>query len=317
MTTSAAPQVLYVASDRIGDCILASGIIRELGRETPGCAITVACGRHAAPLFRSAPGVSRVIVLNKKKAGGHWFDLWGAAIGTHWRTVVDIRGSALAYLLRADRRRVYSRKFEIGGPKVETISLMMQADRVLEPELFLDAAAHAEAAAILGSDPRPILALAPIASVEDRSWPAECWGQLVEQLRVEPRFADWRFMLVGGPGDREAAASALAAAGDRAIDFVGKGDIMAAAAAISRSTLFVGNDSGLMHIAAASGRPTLGLFGPSEWWLKAPWGPAGRIVASCEVRGEFAPIQVLSVDRVAGAVLSLHDEFVAALSPAP
>jgi heptosyltransferase-3 len=317
MTTVGAPQALYVASDRIGDCVLASGIVRELGRETPGCEITVACGRHAAPLFRSAPGVVRIIVLDKKKAGGHWLDLWRATVGTRWGTVVDIRGSALAWLLRADRRRVYNRKFETGSPKVETISAMMQADRTLEPELFLDQAARDDAEVVLGADASPILALSPIASVDYRSWPADRWGELVGRLRAEPRFAGWRIMLVGGPGDRDAAAPALAAAGADAIDFIGKGDIQAAAAAIARSTLFVGNDSGLMHIAAAAGTPTLGLFGPSEWWLKAPWGSKGRVIAAGETREQRLSIQALSVDRVFQAVLSLHDDFVASSGVAP
>jgi heptosyltransferase-3 len=315
--TAPARPALYVASDRIGDCVLASGIIRELGRETPGCEITVACGRHAASLFRSAPGVTRVIALDKKKAGGHWLDLWKVAIGTRWGTVVDIRGSALAWLLRADRRRVYSRKFETGTPKVETISSMMQAGRTLEPELFLDAKAHADAATVIGDDPRPILALSPIASVEDRSWPAARWGELVETLKAQPRFAGWRFMLVGGPADREAATPALLSAGADAIDFIGQGDIQAAAAAIARSTLFVGNDSGLMHIAAAVGAPTLGLFGPSEWWLKAPWGPKGRIVTAGDSREAPVSIQTLGVDKVARAVLALHDDFVDASPVTP
>ncbi|HBY42917.1 glycosyltransferase family 9 protein, partial [Brevundimonas sp.] len=99
--------------------------------------------------------------------------------------------------------------------------------------------------------------------------------------------------------------------GPRAIDCVGKGDILCSAAAIDRATLFVGNDSGLMHVSAALGRPTLGLFGPTEWWLYGPWGPKTRTAASNETRGQFAPIEDLSVDHVFDAVLDLHDAYVA------
>ena len=42
--------------------------------------------------------------------------------------------------------------------------------------------------------------------------------------------------------------------------------------------LFIGNDSGAMHLAAAAGVPTLGLFGPSDDRLYAPWGPHCRVV---------------------------------------
>ena len=191
----------------------------------------------------------------------------------------------------------------------------MGADRPLPPELFIDARAEAEAGAVIdtqlagGAGPGPILALAPIAVQPGKSWPAERWGALVERLKAEPRFDDWRFMLVGGPGDQAPAAPALVAAGDRGIDCVGKGDVLLAAAAIRRSTLFVGNDSGLMHVAAATGTPTLGLFGPTEWWLYGPHGPKGRTVAANVERGRFAPIEDLTVDQVVAAVLALHDEF--------
>ncbi|MFZ2004976.1 MAG: glycosyltransferase family 9 protein, partial [Stellaceae bacterium] len=57
----------------------------------------------------------------------------------------------------------------------------------------------------------------------------------------------------------------------RVIDLIGI-DLLVAAAALRRSAMFIGNDTGLMHIAAASGTPTLGLFGPSPVDQYAPWG---------------------------------------------
>lgn len=307
------PRVLFVSSNRIGDCVISSGVIREISRQLPGARITVAAGRPPAPLFRSAPGVERVIILDKKPMSGHWLDLWQQVRGTRWDLVVDIRGSALAWTVPAQRRVVYTRKWETGLRKVEMVSRLMGAETPLDPEIFLDDQARAEAAAVIdpqlqaGSGPGPILALAPIAHQPGKSWPADRWGQLVEQLSADARFDGWRFMPVGGPGDRPPATPALEAAGDRGIDCVGKGDILCSAAAIDRATLFVGNDSGLMHVAAALGQPTLGLFGPTEWWLYGPWGPRTRTVASNETRGQFAPIEDLTVERVFSAVVDLYD----------
>ena len=313
-----APKVLFVTSNRIGDCVISSGIIREIGRQLPGAEITVAAGRPPAPFFRAAPGVVRTIVLDKKKAAGHWLDLWKQVVGTRWDLVIDIRGSALSYLVPTKRRVVYNRSWETGLRKVEMVSRLMGSSTPLDPEIWLDAEARAEAAAVIdpqlveGTGRGLIIALAPIAHQPGKSWPAERWGELVARLMAEPRFDGWRFMPVGGPGDRPPATPALETAGSRAIDFVGKGDILASAAAIDRAALFVGNDSGLMHVAAALGRPTLGLFGPTEWWLYGPWGPRTRTVASNETRGQFAPIEDLSVDHVFDAVLALHDDFIGA-----
>ena len=61
-----------------------------------------------------------------------------------------------------------------------------------------------------------------------------------------------------------------------AIDLCGVLTLPEAAECLARATLFVGNDSGLMHLAAAAGAPTLGLFGPGE---PARYAPAGRRTA--------------------------------------
>jgi ADP-heptose:LPS heptosyltransferase len=84
-------------------------------------------------------------------------------------------------------------------------------------------------------------------------------------------------MIVGGPGD-EAAAAPLrhAFAPERRIDLVGRADLLTAYAALQGADLFVGADSGLTHLAAAAGAPTLALFGPSDERLYAPWGPGAR-----------------------------------------
>ncbi|MGC1301369.1 MAG: glycosyltransferase family 9 protein, partial [Caulobacteraceae bacterium] len=57
---------------------------------------------------------------------------------------------------------------------------------------------------------------------------------------------------------------------------VGRVDLLTAYALLKRARLFIGNDSGLMHLSAAAGAPTLGLFGPSDERLYAPWGPKAR-----------------------------------------
>jgi hypothetical protein len=156
-----ARKVLFVTSNRIGDCVISSGVIREIARQVPGAGITVACGRPPAPFFRSAPEVERVIILDKKKMAGHWFDLWRQVVGTRWDLVIDIRGSALSYLIPAKRRVVYNRGWETGLRKVEMVSRMMGAPAPLDPEIFLDARAFADRQAVLdpqlagGERPRP------------------------------------------------------------------------------------------------------------------------------------------------------------------
>src|SRR5690606_941321 len=81
--------------------------------------------------------------------------------------------------------------------------------------------------------------------------------------------------------------------GDRLIDLVGKVDPLTAYACLKRARLFIGNDSGVMHLAAAAGSPTLGLFGPSDETLYAPWGPHTRALRGGRT---FAQLKALDAE---------------------
>ncbi|MGY9001524.1 MAG: glycosyltransferase family 9 protein, partial [Rhodospirillales bacterium] len=76
---------------------------------------------------------------------------------------------------------------------------------------------------------------------------------------------------------------------DRLIDLIGRIDLLTAYACLKRSAFFIGNDSGLMHLAAASGTPTLGLFGPTQEELYAPWGDNTAIVRTTVPYQEIFP----------------------------
>jgi ADP-heptose:LPS heptosyltransferase len=75
-------------------------------------------------------------------------------------------------------------------------------------------------------------------------------------------------------------AAPLLAALPGALDLVGMLSLPEAAAVLRRSALFIGNDSGLMHLAAAAGAPTVGLFGPTDATIYRPAGPRATAVVA-------------------------------------
>ncbi|MBV9521439.1 MAG: glycosyltransferase family 9 protein, partial [Alphaproteobacteria bacterium] len=93
-------RVLFVTATRIGDAVLSTGILGELVERHAGARLTIAAGPAAAPLFEAVPGLERLIVLEKRRFARHWLGLYAAVAGTAWDLVIDLRGSALAYLLR-------------------------------------------------------------------------------------------------------------------------------------------------------------------------------------------------------------------------
>lgn len=265
--------ILFVTSNRIGDAVLSSGLLSHLHEQWPAARITVACGPLAAPLFATAPGVVRVEALTKSKRAGHWRRLWLNAVTTRWDMVVDLRGSALAWLLWARKRYVLSPARGLVH-RVRHVATLLGVDPPPQPRIAVSDAIKARAAALIPSD-KPVLAVGPTANWPGKQWPGDRFVAVIAALTGPGGILDGaRVAVFAGPDETEAARDVTAALPpDRCIDLAGQVDLPTAYACLARADLFVGNDSGLMHLAAASGTPTLGLFGPSREELYAPWGP--------------------------------------------
>jgi ADP-heptose:LPS heptosyltransferase len=272
--------ILFITATRIGDAVLSSGLIRKLAEEIPNARFTIVAGPAAAPLFVDIPNLDEVIVFEKSKNSGHWFQLWRRVRRRRWGLVVDLRGSAISGFLSRQRRAVYRRPT---GPPVHKV---IEAARVLgveddPPAPYLFTSPETEAAADeLTAGVGPILALAPSANWVGKTWPLERFAQVAIQLLGEGGpMAGGRLMVLGGPEDAHVIqALRHVVLKERFIGLVGKVDLLTSYACLKRARLFVGNDSGLMHLAAAAGAPTLGLFGPSDERHYAPWGPAAAFV---------------------------------------
>lgn len=271
-------KILFVTSTRIGDAVLSTGLLAHLIETHPDSRITVACGPAAAPLFAATPNVELVIALAKSAAAGHWFALWRACATTLWDLVIDLRASMIAYLLPA-RRRLVLHSRGAAGHRVEGLGRLMGLDPPPVPHLWSSPEQEVEAARLL-PDGGPILAVGPTAKWPGKQWRAERFGELAQRLTAPDGILPAaRIAILGGPSEREAALPMIESVPeDRRIDLVGGLDLLTAHACLNRASLYVGNDSGLMHIAAAAGCPTLGLFGPSRETHYAPWGPRAAFV---------------------------------------
>ena len=265
--------VLFITSTRIGDAVLSTGVLDHILLQYPGARVTIACGPAAAPLFAAVPGLDRVITLRKQRFAGHWLGLWAATVGTKWDVVVDLRGSAISWLLRAGKRLMLKPSAGLRHRVPHNADLFGLGDAPPPPKVWTLPSHLAAAALHIPAGP-PVLAVGPTANWGGKQWPAERFAALVEGLTAADGILPRARVAVFGAASERAMAEPLLAAipAERRIDLVGQLDLLTAHACLERCALYVGNDSGLMHLAAASGTPTLGLFGPSREQVYAPWG---------------------------------------------
>src|SRR5262249_35467344 len=132
----------------------------------------------------------------------------------------------------------------------------------------------------LAAAPHPIVALAPGAVGRGKRWSTANFAEVAKRL-AEGGVGGW------GPGGATGAAMAqqiVTAGGPRVRDLTGNnlGDAVIALATVDAALT---NDSGLMHVAAAIGTPTVGLFGPTSPRL---WGPLNPLAAAIEPPGDYS-----------------------------
>jgi heptosyltransferase III len=282
--------ILLITATRIGDAVLSTGLLSYLIERYGPARLTIATGPLAAPLFEAVPGLERILVVNKRPWSLHWLPLYAAVVPRRWDMVVDLRGSVLAWLLRAGERKVMAK----GDPqqhRVRQLGRLFDLDPPPSPRLWTRPHHERRAAALIPAG-SPVMAIGPAANWRGKEWRAERFAELAQRLIATDGMLPGARVAVLAAGHEHPQAAPLleAVPAHRRIDLVGRVDLPTAAAVLRRCALFIGNDTGLMHLAAAAGTPTLGLFGPSPVEQYAPWGPRAAYVRSAEPRTRmFAP----------------------------
>lgn len=296
-------RILFVSANRIGDAVITCGILDHLIRRYPEARFTLACGPAAAGVYARMPQLERIVLFDKKKNDSHWPKLWRALAFTRWDLAVDIRGSALTYLLAARRRVVRRRR---PGRMFEQHAAMLGIVPAPLPVVWTAAEDRARAAVLLPPG-RPVIGFGATANWAPKVWPAERFASLFRRLAEGP-LPGAVAAVFAGPGEAELAMAApLLAALPEAVDLCGALTIPEAAACIQRCALYVGNDSGLMHLAAASGAPTIGLCGTTldRADEMAPAGLRAAWARSDLARSDRATMESLSVEDVYAACVAM------------
>ncbi len=266
-------QILFVTATRIGDAILSTGLLSYLIKRYPTAHITVAAGPAAAPLFGPMPGLDRIIIMRKKRGSLHWFNLWARCIGRRWDLVIDLRRSLIAWLLFTRERRI-APPTNLSLHRVEHLAATLGLQDSPPGPICWTSPENNDRAALLLPDGPPTIAVAAAANWPGKQWRPEYFASLIDRLTGSTGILpNARIAVLAAEQERDQVTLLLKSIpAARLIDLVGQTELPVAAAVLRRCAFFVGNDSGLMHMSAAMGTPTLGLFGPSITTHYAPWG---------------------------------------------
>ncbi len=296
-------RLLVITLSNIGDVVLTTPVLEALAGHFPNTFIDIFADARSAQLLAAAPYVGDIFLYNKRAGWRERWRLLRALRRRRYRLVVDLRSSIVAYLLRAEQRLCKAGRRRPGLHAAEehfaTLAPLL-AQRVPPPcRLHVTTADRELATQLLAPLPgERWLALAPGANWPGKKWPRDHYRAL---LTLAAKSFDGTIIL-GSQTDAEDARSIVSDALPYVIT-AGTTELRTAAAVLSRAHAFVGNDSGLGHIAAAMGIPTLTPFGPGDPTRYRPWGPR-----ACVVQAPQDNLALLTPQSVWSALEALLDQ---------
>ncbi len=296
MSKKTIPRILVTRLSHIGDCVLTLPLVVELRKAFPNAVITWAIERPGFNLLRGHPDVDRWVIVPR-----NWLRKW-TGIGRLRKTLrgldVDLavdpqsltKSAALAWMSGARRR------IGMGGHHGRELSPWLNNIRIVpESSHLVDRSIELLRGLNIATVPSvPVLPIAPpavkpitrwlnaslgvrtfVAINPGASWPSKRWEPA--RFAAVARFCKDRYefrSVVTWAGEEEFEIAQHIVGESRGAAVVApRTNLQELAALLERAVLFVGCDSGPMHIAAAVGTPCIALFGPTRPQESGPYGP--------------------------------------------
>ena len=329
--------ILIIKLRYIGDVLLATPTIRAIKAARSDAQVTMMVNRGTEEVLRGNPDLDEIMVLDRVSLAAQW-RLIAKLRRRRFDTVIDLtdgdRSAFLSWISGASVRIGFNDEHRWRGKCYTEVvrsvpGVRHRIDRDLAalklmgihasegpPRLWLTGEDKEHANQLLERlgirRDRPIIIIQPGARYWFKAWPHERFAELADRLASDYGCQ----VLIGGTREEEVLAQRIhEAAKSRPISMAGQATLKQFAAIAKCAALFVGNDSGAMHIAAAVGTPLVALFGPSN---PDEWGPCGDHVKvlykgldcracfhpTCE-RGELNCMKQLSVQEVCDAAVQL------------
>ncbi len=291
-------RLLFVTLSNIGDLVMTTPALRALHEAYPEARIDIVADPRSSELLTRCPFLGDLLHRIKREGRTGLYELVRKLRGRRYDAIVDLRTDFLPWLLRGARRSARWQARDYGPHAVEqhfaVVRRVLPAPRAIPDTcIWTTVDDDARAAALLDPLPGPRrLVLAPGANWPGKRWPVAHYAALAEELRDD--FDS--LVLLGNAADVIEAGTRLDALALPTLNLMGRTSLIEATALMRQATLFVGNDSGLGHLASAAGIPSVTVFGPGRPERYRPWGSRATLL--------MAP--GLALDELLPATVAAH-----------
>lgn len=301
-------KILVIRGGAIGDFILTLPVFTALRNHFPEALLEVLGYPHIARIAQLGGLVDRVEAIEARGLAG--FFARNGELSADLQDYFSEFDLIISYLYDPDDFFKANVRRSLRGQFIQGPHRPNESEREHAAKVFLK---PLERLAIFGADPvprlnlsprtsnlTPLLALHPGSGSEYKNWPEKKWSELLTTLAAK---AKYDFLIVGGEVEGEKLQRLAAKLSSNRVEVAQSLPLNELASRLQSCAAFVGHDSGISHLAAALGLPSLIL------WAHTPeeiWSPQGKVVRVIRETGGVKTINVERVRRELDVLLSVH-----------
>ena len=328
-------KILIIKLRYLGDVLLCTPIVRALRQKYPQAQLVCLVNPGTEEILQGNPDIDEVLLLPRtdvfsqlrffRHIRSRGFDcvldltdgdrsaiitaMSGASMKIGFNSENRSRGALYSHCIRENPDSMH--RIEYHG---KTLSILGMHGELEHPHIYVSAKDQEAARRLLEEaqlTSHGWVMIHPTARYWFKAWPPDRFAKLCDGLAKK----QVPVVLVGNHKDREVGAQIQHLAEHKPISLMGRTSVLELAALMKHSSLFIGNDGGPMHMAAAVGCPVLGLFGPTD---PVVWGPKGPNVSvlykgldcvpcfhpGCS-RGEESCMKQITVEEVLSTALRM------------
>jgi len=270
-------KILVISSNLIGDNILCTGVVDYFSKKYHNSKFTFVIGPTAYKIYEHFPNLDKIIIIKKKKYNLHWLQIFKKTISTKWDIIIDFRSSLISYFLIKKKKYIFRKKNNLHH--LNQLSNLFKFDctklKIYNDNQELDIANKTI------SNKFKHVVIFPGGNWKPKLWPVDNFNKLIKL--IDKDYENIKFVIVGSLKEREIFFNQIINNIDeeKIIDLMGQ-SLTLSSAIMKKSNLFIGNDSGLMHLSSASDLNTIALFGPTNDKIYSPIGIKSFVIRTKE-----------------------------------
>lgn len=264
-------KILFITLSNIGDAIMTTPLLEFLYKKYPDAIFDLICDRRSVEIFKYSPRINKIFLKEKNWGISGNLKFVKSLRNYKYDIAIDLRTDFLLFFIRADQKFSKINNKHLHSCVKHFGALGINPIPKLEPKIYIPLKVKDKLKKVLPLNTKRIISVGLGSNDIEKIWPVDRYLKLITLLKEKFDL----IVLVGDKNDKNSADYFTKLANFNTLNLCGKLSLIETSSVIENSIFFIGNDSGLGHIASAVETSSFTIFGKGNPKIYKPYGHKG------------------------------------------